>query len=65
MARSAIGPNRLPVWTRRSGGNNQRAQWTTELRPSAAVVELPGLGHYPQVEAPKAYAEAALSLLVD
>ncbi len=36
-----------------------------ELRPSAAVVELPGLGHYPQVEAPKAYAEAALSLLVD
>lgn len=36
-----------------------------ELRPSAAVAELPGLGHYPQVEAPKAYAEAALSLLVD
>ncbi len=31
-----------------------------ELRPSAAVVELPGLGRYPQVEAPKAYAEAAL-----
>ncbi|WP_186243250.1 alpha/beta fold hydrolase [Mycobacterium simulans] len=36
-----------------------------ELRPSGAVVELPGLGHYPQVEAPKAYADAALSLLVE
>jgi pimeloyl-ACP methyl ester carboxylesterase len=35
-----------------------------ELRPDAPVVELPGLGHYPQVENPKAYAEAALSLLV-
>jgi pimeloyl-ACP methyl ester carboxylesterase len=35
-----------------------------ELRPDAPVVELPGLGHYPQVEDPKAYAEAALSLLV-
>jgi pimeloyl-ACP methyl ester carboxylesterase len=35
-----------------------------ELRRNAAVVELPGLGHYPQVEDPKAYAEAALSLLV-
>ncbi len=32
-----------------------------ELRPSATVVELPGLGHYPQVEAPKAYAEAAIA----
>ncbi|WP_082966754.1 alpha/beta fold hydrolase [Mycobacterium sp. 852002-51163_SCH5372311] len=35
-----------------------------ELRPGAAVVELPGLGHYPQIEDPKAYADAALSLLV-
>lgn len=35
-----------------------------ELRPRAAVVELPGLGHYPQLEDPKAYAEAALSLLI-
>jgi pimeloyl-ACP methyl ester carboxylesterase len=35
-----------------------------ELRPDAPVIELPGLGHYPQVENPKAYAEAALSLLV-
>ncbi len=35
-----------------------------ELRPDVPVVELPGLGHYPQVENPKAYAEAALSLLV-
>jgi pimeloyl-ACP methyl ester carboxylesterase len=35
-----------------------------QLRPNAAVVELPGLGHYPQVEEPEAYADAALSLLV-
>jgi pimeloyl-ACP methyl ester carboxylesterase len=35
-----------------------------ELRPHAAAVELPGLGHYPQLEDPKAYADAALSLLV-
>jgi pimeloyl-ACP methyl ester carboxylesterase len=35
-----------------------------ELRPDAPVVELPGLGHYPQVEDPKAYTGAALSLLV-
>jgi pimeloyl-ACP methyl ester carboxylesterase len=35
-----------------------------ELRPSAGVVELPRLGHYRQVEDPKAYADAALSLLV-
>lgn len=35
-----------------------------ELRPDADVVELPGLGHYPQVEDPKAYADAALSLLI-
>ncbi|QUR67592.1 alpha/beta fold hydrolase [Mycobacterium spongiae] len=36
-----------------------------ELRPSADVVELPGLGHYPQIEDPKAYADAALALLVE
>jgi pimeloyl-ACP methyl ester carboxylesterase len=35
-----------------------------QLRPDAAVVELTGLGHYPQVEDPKAYGDAALSLLV-
>jgi pimeloyl-ACP methyl ester carboxylesterase len=35
-----------------------------ELRPGAEVIELPGLGHYPQIEDPGAYAEAALSLLV-
>jgi pimeloyl-ACP methyl ester carboxylesterase len=35
-----------------------------ELRPGASVIELPGLGHYPQVEDPAAYADAALSLLV-
>jgi pimeloyl-ACP methyl ester carboxylesterase len=34
-----------------------------ELRPGAAVAELPGLGHYPQIEDPKAFADAALSLL--
>ncbi|MGV7442102.1 hypothetical protein B4U45_00500 [Mycobacterium persicum] len=36
-----------------------------DLRPHAAAVELPGLGHYPQLEDPRAYAGAALSLLVD
>ena len=35
-----------------------------ELRPAAEVVELPGLGHYPQVEDPQAFTEAVLSLLV-
>jgi pimeloyl-ACP methyl ester carboxylesterase len=34
-----------------------------ELRPGAAVVELPGLGHYPQIEDPDAFADAALRLL--
>ncbi len=34
-----------------------------ELRPAAAVVELPELGHYPQVEDPAAFADAALGLL--
>lgn len=34
-----------------------------ELRPAAAVVELPGLGHYPQVEDPDVFTEAALRLL--
>jgi len=36
-----------------------------ELRPGAAVVELPGLGHYPQLEDARTYADAALSLLID
>jgi pimeloyl-ACP methyl ester carboxylesterase len=31
-----------------------------ELVPAAAVVELPGVGHYPQIEAPTAVLEAAL-----
>jgi pimeloyl-ACP methyl ester carboxylesterase len=34
-----------------------------ELRPSADVVELPGVGHYPQVEVPEVFTRAALSLL--
>src|SRR5271166_7082957 len=34
-----------------------------ELRPDAPVVELPGLGHYPQIEDPDAYTEAALRIL--
>jgi pimeloyl-ACP methyl ester carboxylesterase len=34
-----------------------------ELRPAADVVELPGVGHYPQVEVPEVFARAALSLL--
>ncbi len=35
-----------------------------ELHPNAGVIELPGLGHYPQVEDPKAYTQPALDLLV-
>jgi len=34
-----------------------------ELRPAADVVELPGLGHYPQVEDPAAFTAAVLALL--
>jgi pimeloyl-ACP methyl ester carboxylesterase len=34
-----------------------------ELRPGADVVELPGVGHYPQVEVPDVFTRAALSLL--
>ena len=34
-----------------------------ELRPAADVVELPRVGHYPQVEVPAVFARAALSLL--
>jgi pimeloyl-ACP methyl ester carboxylesterase len=34
-----------------------------ELRPRAEVIELPGLGHYPQVEDPHAFVRGALSLL--
>jgi len=34
-----------------------------ELRPAADVVELPGVGHYPQIEVPEVFARAALSLL--
>lgn len=34
-----------------------------ELRPAATVVELPGVGHYPQVEVPAEFTRAALSLL--
>lgn len=34
-----------------------------ELRPHADVVELPGVGHYPQVEVPDAFSRAAMKLL--
>jgi pimeloyl-ACP methyl ester carboxylesterase len=34
-----------------------------ELRPAGEVVELPGVGHYPQVEVPDAFARGALRLL--
>jgi pimeloyl-ACP methyl ester carboxylesterase len=34
-----------------------------ELRPGGDVVELHGVGHYPQVEVPDAFARAALGLL--
>jgi pimeloyl-ACP methyl ester carboxylesterase len=34
-----------------------------ELRPAAAVTELPGVGHYPQVEVPDLFARGALDRL--
>lgn len=34
-----------------------------ELRPAAPVIELPDLGHYPQIEDPEAFTDAVLSLL--
>ena len=34
-----------------------------ELRPSAPVIELPGLGHYPQLEDPDTFTAGALQLL--
>jgi pimeloyl-ACP methyl ester carboxylesterase len=34
-----------------------------ELRPSAPVIELPGLGHYPQLEDPDTFTSGALRLL--
>lgn len=34
-----------------------------ELRPAAPVIELPGLGHYPQIEDPATFAASALRLL--
>ncbi len=34
-----------------------------QLRPTAEVVELPGVGHYPQVEVPEVFADGALRLL--
>jgi pimeloyl-ACP methyl ester carboxylesterase len=34
-----------------------------ELRPAATVVELPGVGHYPQVEVPVEFTRTALRLL--
>jgi pimeloyl-ACP methyl ester carboxylesterase len=36
-----------------------------ELRPSAATIALPGLGHYPQIEDPDEFAGAALRLLTN
>lgn len=34
-----------------------------ELRPSAEVIELPGIGHYPQIEVPHEFIAAATRLL--
>jgi pimeloyl-ACP methyl ester carboxylesterase len=34
-----------------------------ELRPAAQVVELPGIGHYPQIEVPEDFTGYALGLL--
>jgi pimeloyl-ACP methyl ester carboxylesterase len=36
-----------------------------ELRPSAPVVEMPNLGHYPQLEDPHTFTAEALQLLTD
>ena len=36
-----------------------------ELRPSAPVIELPGLGHYPQVEDPDTFTAGTLRLLTE
>jgi pimeloyl-ACP methyl ester carboxylesterase len=36
-----------------------------ELRPAAPVVELSGVGHYPQIEDPDAFTDAALRLLTE
>lgn len=35
------------------------------LRPTAEVIELPGVGHYPQVEVPEPFAAQALALLAN
>ena len=65
MARCVTGPSR---WA--SCGGLQDPVATTnvldglrELRPGAEVIELPGVGHYPQVEVPDAFARGALRLL--
>src|SRR5271166_1456880 len=34
-----------------------------ELRPAAPVIELPGLGHYPQVEDPDTFTKAVMAVL--
>lgn len=34
-----------------------------ELRPTAEVIELPGIGHYPIIEVPHEFAAAAKLLL--
>lgn len=34
-----------------------------ELRPAAEVMELPGIGHYPQIEVPNEFTAAAMQLL--
>ena len=34
-----------------------------ELRPTAEVIELPGVGHYPQIEVPEQFTAGALELL--
>ncbi len=43
-------------------GAHVAARWR-ELIPHADVVELPGIGHYPQVEAPQAVLDAVLPFL--
>ena len=54
---------RIRLGSARSGGHHQRAGRLARIESRRPVVELPGLGHYPQIEDPDAYTEAALRLL--
>jgi pimeloyl-ACP methyl ester carboxylesterase len=62
----AAGPSRLPLrfvcgMADPISGAHMAARYR-ELVPSPDVVELPGVGHYPQLEAPEPVLAAVLSL---